>query len=486
VVWGGNATFSVMVTDVGPLTYQWRLNGTNLPNNIITTVAGNGIATYAGDGGLATKASLNQPQGVAFNAAGNLFIADNNNDRVRMVDMNGIITTVAGNGVGAGSGGGSLSGDGGAATKAGLYRPNNLAFDMSGNMYIADIFNQRIRKVHTNGNISTVAGSFGPGFLGDGGPAIVAAFYNPACVALDSTGNLFIADLFNSRIRKVDTNGIITTVAGGGGMNPGEGGAATNAALSTPQGVALDAGGNYYIADTLNNRIRKVDTNGIITTVAGKGSGTYGGDGGSATNAYLSQPWGMTVDAAGNMFIADLANNMIRKVATNGIITTVAGNRVPNFSGDGGAATNASLDNPACVALDAAGNLFIADWKNNRIRKVLYTTHPTLALYNVSTTNAGNYSVIITSASGSVTSSVASLTLQLPPLAPLFTASNGLCTFTWSAVSNQTYQLQSATNLAAPVWLDLGSPVTDTSNAVSASDTVGADSQRFYRVRLWP
>ena len=471
--WGGTATFSVQATDVGPLTYQWQLNGTNLQNNIITTVAGNGMGTYAGDGGPATSASLNEPQGAAFDAAGNLYIADNNNNRVRKVDANGIITTVAGNGVGAASGGGSLSGDGGAATQAGLYRPNNLAFDAAGNMYIADIFNQRIRKVDTNGRISTVAGSFGPGFLGDGGPAIVACFDYPASVALDSSGNLFIADLANSRIRVVDTNGIIRTMAG------------TFGNLSHPQGVAIDASGNCYIADTYNGRVCRVDTNGSFTTVAGKGNG-YGGDGGAATNAYLNQPWGVTVDAAGNMFIADLHNNKIRKVAADGIITTVAGNFFPGFSGDGGAATSASLNSPACVTLDAAGNLFIADWKNNRIRKVLYTSHPSLTLNNVTPTNAGNYSVVITGAAGSVTSSVAALTLQLPPIRPVFTPANGTFNFTWNAVSNRSYQLQYSVDLTTTNWLNLGSPITATSNSVSTSDVLDSGQQRYYRVRLVP
>lgn len=484
---GDNAAFGVMVTGVGPFTYQWRLKGTNLPNNIITSVAGNGTNAFSGDGGSATNASLNQPQGVAFDAAGNLLIADNNNDRVRKVDANGIITTVAGNGVGASSNGGSFSGDGGAATDAGLFRPNNLAFDASGNMYIADIFNNRVRKIDTNGIIVTAAGSFGPGSFGDNGPATSAALNLPASVALDVVGNLFIADLANSRVRKVDTNGIITTVAGKSGIGfSGDGGPATNAMLNSPQGVACDAIGNFYIADSYNRRIRKVDTNGIITTMAG-GGGKFPGDNSAATNALLNSPWGLALDSVGNMYFADKDYCTIRKINTNGIITTVAGKPLmAGYSGDGGVATNASLNAPACVALDAAGNLFIADWNNNRIREVHLAGSPTITLSHVSITNAGNYAVVITSPSGSVTSGVVTLTLQLPPITPTFTSSNGLCTFTWGAIAQRKYHLQSTTNLATPNWIDLGSQITATSNSISTTNAVGPDEQRYYRVRLVP
>ena len=212
----------------------------------------------------------------------------------------------------------------------------------------------------------TVAG----GNVGDGGPATNASFNNPGGVAVDTAGNLFIADTYNNRIRRVGTNGIITTVVGGGGNGIGDGGGATNANLYWPMGMAVDASGNLFIADSAFNCIRKVDTRGIITTVAGNGTYAYSGDSGPATNASLSNPYGVAVDTSGNLFIADTFNNRIRKVNTNGTITTVAGTGTNSYSGDGGAATNASLYCPMGLAVDASGNLFIADTGNYRIRKV--------------------------------------------------------------------------------------------------------------------
>ncbi len=286
-----------------------------------------------------------------------------------------------------------------------------------------------------NGIITTAAGNGINGYSGDYGQATNASLslsadadpFAPSGVALDASGNLFIADVDNGRVRKVDNNGIITTVAGGGHYGLGDGGAATSASLVQPSGVAVDAFGNLFIADTYNNVIRKVDNNGIITTVAG--GGHYGlGDGGAATNASLVQPSGVAVDASGNLFIADTWNNRIREVDPDGIITTVAGNGSLNYSGDGGQATSASLAGPSGVAVDASGNLFIADTGNFRIREVLlFASQSTLTLCNITTNNAGNYTVIITNFYGSVTSSVASLMvraedLQITP-ATGFTAS---------------------------------------------------------------
>ncbi|MGO9538588.1 MAG: HYR domain-containing protein [Limisphaerales bacterium] len=435
VMAGGTATFSVTVSATCPSTdntnqstYQWQLNGTNLLNGIITTAAGNGINGYSGDYGQATNASLSlsadadpfAPSGVALDASGNLFIADVDNGRVRKVDNNGIITTVAG-------GGHYGLGDGGAATSASLIGPSGVAVDASGNLFIADTWNNRIREVDPDGIITTVAGNGSYGYSGDGGQATSASLAGPSGVAVDASGNLFIADTYNNVIRKVDNNGIITTVAGGGHYGLGDGGAATSASLVQPSGVAVDAFGNLFIADTYNNVIRKVDNNGIITTVAG--GGHYGlGDGGAATNASLVQPSGVAVDASGNLFIADTWNNRIREVDPDGIITTVAGNGSLNYSGDGGQATSASLAGPSGVAVDASGNLFIADTGNFRIREVLlFASQSTLTLCNITTNNAGNYTVIITNFYGSVTSSVASLMvraedLQITP-ATGFTAS---------------------------------------------------------------
>ena len=479
VIYGGNATFSVMVTGVGPITYQWQYNGTNLSNNIITTVAGKGSSlSDTGDNGGASGAGIYLPYGIAMDKSGNIFIATGAN-RVRKVDNNGIITTVAGGGSG---------GDGGAATNAKLIAPFGLALDKSGNLFIADSGNNRIRKVDTNGLITTVAGG---GAGGDGGLAVNASLNSPYGLAMDTSGNFFISEFQAHRIRKVDTNGYISTVAGSGTAQPfsGDGGPATSANIDQPWGVAVDTNGNFYIADYQHARIRKVGTNGIINTVAGNGTQSYAGDNGAATSASLYLPTGVAVDTSGNLIIADRRNQRIRMVGTNGIITTVAGNGYYNgisggFAGDGGVATNAELATPTSVVADDCGNLFIADSVNGRIRKTGNTQGRTLRLNNASMANAGNYQLVVTNSGGSVTSSVVSLNLQLPPVVPVFSAASNAVTFTWSAISNLTYQLQSATNLTAPAWQNLGSPVTATNGTVSTLDIPAGVPQRFYRVQL--
>jgi sugar lactone lactonase YvrE len=348
-------------------------------SGIISTVAGNGSPGFSGDGGLATSAGLNYPGDVAVDASGNLYIADIGNQRIRKVSPGGIISTVAGNGSR------GFSGDGGVATSASLNNPIGIAVDASGNIYIVDNGNYRIRKVSTSGIISTVAGTGSGGFSGDGGPATAATLYNPYGVAVDGSGNLYIADYQNQRIRKVNTSGIISTVAGNGSFGfSGDGGAATAASLNAPYGVAVDASGNLYIADYGNHRIRKVNTSGIISTVAGTGSQGFSGDGGAATSAKLNYPSDVAVDGSGNLYIADASNQRIRRVFISGNITTVAGNGSFGFGGDGGAATSASLDSPRGVVLDGSGNLYIADYGNHRIRKVSGLTNGSLAITGVS------------------------------------------------------------------------------------------------------
>jgi uncharacterized protein (TIGR03437 family) len=336
-------------------------------NGVVSIFAGNGLTTGGGDGGLAIGASLSYPAGLAFDSSGNLYIADTYNSNVRKVDTNGIISTVAGDG-----GQGGFAGDGGPATKALLQNPAGLAVDHSGNLYIADRGNNRVRMVAAStGIISTIAGSNASGFSGDGGPAAKATFTYPTSIAIDSSGNLYIADANNCAIRMISSAGIITTVAGTGGQwgYSGDNGKATNAKLSGPTGVAMDASGNLYIADAGNERIRRVDSSGIITTVAGTGTAGFSGDGGAATAAMLSAPRAVATDASGAVYVADLDNHRIRRFVPGGNIATFAG--TATSVGDGGPSTQARLTGPWGIAVDSTGNLFIADRLDNRVRKVI-------------------------------------------------------------------------------------------------------------------
>jgi uncharacterized protein (TIGR03437 family) len=434
---------------------------------LITVIVGNipvfgqsvayAIAGYSGDGGPGTSAQLNRPAGIALDDGGNLFIADQGNDVIRKLTPEGIITTAFGSHTE------GFSGDGGLAASASFNSPEDLAFDAQGNLYVADSANYRIREVGRSGGISTVAGSGAYRFSGDGSPAVTATFNRLEALTVDSTGTLYIADTYNQRIRKVTKDGIITTFAGTGEAGfSGDDGAATSAQLNYPLGVAVDNVGNVFIADYSNSRIRKVTPLGVITTVAGTGSFDYSGDNGPAKGASLNKPDAVAVDAANNLFIADSGNfrirevspagiistfagtghqgilgdgvpatsadfyslsditvgpagdvyildfgllrrvtadgvittiaggsfdgvfadalgnvyvadageNVIRKVGPSGLAITVAGSGKPGLSGDGGPATEALLDAPVAVALDKLGNVFIADFHNNRIREV--------------------------------------------------------------------------------------------------------------------
>jgi trimeric autotransporter adhesin len=357
------------------------------PSGIISTVAGNGVAGFSGDGGPATDAELNNPLGVSVDSAGNIYIADSSNNRIREVSPNGIISTVAGAGVG-------IPGD---DTYTGLNGPSSMALDAAGNLYIADRDNMRVEKVTPGGIITTVAGNGTQGSSGDGGPAASAQLYLPTGVTLDTAGNLYIADFANGRIRKVSPGGLITTyaalsqssepsgvatdtagnvfftdedlravqsVSAAGGVTTiagngiesfgGDGGPATAAQMNLTNGVAVDASGNVYIADLVNSNIRKVSPQGIISTLA----------------VNVLYPAGLAVDASGNLYIADNGNNRIVKASPDGTVQTVAGSGGQGFSGDGGPAISAQLNRPAGVAVDGAGNIYIADSGNVRVRKV--------------------------------------------------------------------------------------------------------------------
>ena len=335
----------------------------------IGTVAGVGVNGYTGDGGQAVCAELSYVQnGIATDGSGNVYIADYSNNVIRKVTVSsGIITTIAGNGTQ------GYNGDNIAATTAELWSPNGVAVDASGNVYIGDYLNNRVRKVTVStGIITTIAGNGTGGYNGDGIAATNAQLSAPMQVAADASGNVYIADFNNIRIRKVMAGtGIISTIAGSGGYGyTGDGGQATAATMESPVGVALDGSGNVYIADWRASVIRKVTvSSGIITTIAGDGTQNYSGDGGAATAAKLNQPNGVAIDASGNVFIADRYNNRIRKV-TGGIISTYAGNGTGGFNGDGIPATNAELSFPTGVAVDGSGNVYINDEFNERVRKV--------------------------------------------------------------------------------------------------------------------
>jgi sugar lactone lactonase YvrE len=337
-------------------------------DGVITTFAGNGAAGFSGDGGPAIQASLRTPVGVGVDAQGNVYIGDISNNRVRRVGTDGIITTIAGNG------NSGFSGDGGPATQATFRNMDGIAVDPIGNVYVADRANDRIRRVGTDGVITTVAGNNGVGFSGDGGPATQARMdiYFGGGVAVDAQGNLYVSDTNNHRVRRVSPDGVITTFAGGGtpAAGIGDGGPATQARLNSPQGLAADASGNVYIADRFNNRIRRVSPDGVITTIVGTGQSGFSGDGGPATQARLNAPYGVAVDAKGNVYIADTGNHRVRRVGPDGVIVTVAGTGTAGFSGDGQWATGARLNNPVAVAVYGRGTVYVADRGNNRIRMV--------------------------------------------------------------------------------------------------------------------
>ena len=409
------------------------------PGNTAQGLAGTANTVgYSGDGGAATSATLASPAAVAYDKSGNLYIADANNHVIRSVSAAGIITTVAGTGVE------GFGGDGGAATSAQLDTPTGVAVDASGNLYIADSHNQRIREV-SRGTISTIAGNGTAGYSGDGAAATTATLFLPQAVAVDAGGNVYIADTGNFVIRKVSA-GFITTVAGDGvQMYSGDGGPATSAGLDTPTGVAVDASGNLYIADSHNQRIREV-SGGVINTIAGNGTLGYGGDSGAATSATLAKPRGVSVDASGNVYIADTENNVLRQVS-NGFINTLVGTGQQGYSGDGGAAISAVLNTPRAVAPDALGNVAFADSSNQLVREVAL---PLLGFGNQAVGSVSAAKSLTISNTGSASMQVQSLTFT----GGFGLASGGSCgatPITVAAGSSCTVQVAFAPTLAGVV-----------------------------------
>jgi sugar lactone lactonase YvrE len=321
---------------------------------------------FAGDGGPATAAQLYHPRAVAFDRLGNVYIADALNQRIRKIDTSGVIRTLAGNGVE------GYGGDGGPALQASFNQPHGVAVDSRGNVYIADSGNNRIRVVTPQGAVRTVAGNGLPGATGDDGPAANAQVKDPKSLFMGPNDQLYIADTGNNRVRKINlATGKISTVAGvtRAGAD-GDGGPAIRAALNSPRGVWV-VGGNVYIADSDNHKIRRVNSDGIISTIAGTGLAGWTGDGGRASDAALYDPRAVAVDSEGRVFIGEETGGRIRRIDRSGIISTIAGNGTAGFAGDGGPAAAAVFDHLRSIALDRSGRLWIADTSNNRVRVII-------------------------------------------------------------------------------------------------------------------
>lgn len=347
-----------------------RIRKVDVKTGIITTVAGRGDDSFDGDGGNALQAALSRPNALVLDGVGNLFIADGDNNRVRMVDsVTGIITTVAGTGAL------DFSGEGVAATRGRLFFPDGILLDSSENLIISDSAAGRIRQFNTNSQlISTIAGSLTAKNFGDDGPAIEAFISLPTDLTFDNAGNLLFADTNAGDIRLIESGtGTIRHIAGNRDFGfSGDGGDALNATFAAPTGVAVDKAGNIFIADTLNNRVRRIDAQtNIITTVVGTGEEGFDGDGEDAADALLSEPTSLAFDSEGNLYIGDYENFRLRRVdAQTNIITTVAGTGDPDFSGDGGPATEAAITGISDIIFDRQGNIYIADQFNNCVRRI--------------------------------------------------------------------------------------------------------------------
>ena len=327
------AVFTVLLGDVG--------------DRYIFTFAGTGEAGDGGDGGPAAKAQLSEPRGLAVDGSGNLYVADSGNHRIRRIDAEGVITTIAG------TGDRGFGGDGGPAAEAQFASPSGLATDELDNLYVADSGNHRIRRIDAEGVITTIAGTGDRGFSGDGGPATEAQFAAPSDLAVDGAGNLYVADFGNQLIRRIDAEGVVTTIAGSGpgfrvGGPLGDGGPATEAQFVAPSDLAVDGSGNVYVTDSRGIRIRRIDAEGVITTIVGSGpdssQGGYSGDGAPATEAQLSEPRGLAVDGSGNLYVADSGNQRIRVIRPPGERNPVT-NEFPHFANGDSTASDLVLVN---------------------------------------------------------------------------------------------------------------------------------------------
>lgn len=362
----------------------------NLDAQIINTIAGNHASGYSGDGGPATSASIFNIDGIVVDKNGNVYISDANTHVIRKINTSGIISTFAGTGVA------GFSGDGGPATSAKLNQPAGLEIDSLGYIYVADCNNNRIRKISPAGIISTVAGTGVSGFSGDGGPATAAKLKGPYDIAIDTSGNLYFSDYGNLIIRKIDPAGIISTYAGNtfwGNGYTGDGGPATSAQLNGPAEIDVDIAGNLYINDRGNYVVRKVDVNGIINTIIGVHAQGAAGDGGPAIAAYLNYVIGLEVDIKGNIYLSDAGNSTIRKVDTSGIIDKFAGTQgTQGYSGDGGLAQSAKLYWPAAITSNYNQDIFFSDNGNYVIREIsdCFLAIPEICMVQVDSSSTNN------------------------------------------------------------------------------------------------
>ena len=318
----------------------------------VITLAGSGTAGPADGAG--TAAQFNKPDGVAVDSSGVVYVADENNHRIRKITPAGVVSTLAGSGTA-----GNTNGTG---TAAQFSYPRGVAVDASGTVYVADMGNQRIRKITAAGVVTTLAGS-SSGYVDATGTS--ARFNTPQGVGVDSSGNVYVADSINRRIRKITAAGVVTTLAGSGAAGFADG-TGTAAQFNTPWGLGVDSSGVVYVADTINNRIRKITAAGVVTTLAG--SGAAGPADGTGTAAQFNNPSGVAVDSSGNVYVADWSNHNIRKITPSGAVTTLAGSGVSGFADEPG--TAAKFSSPWSVAVDSSGSIYVADSVNNRIRKI--------------------------------------------------------------------------------------------------------------------
>jgi streptogramin lyase len=474
VIVGQSATFSVGVAGTGPFKYRWQLNGEDIAP--INTIAGNGNPGFSGDGQLGTAATI-LPGSLAVDIVGNLYIADINSGRIRLLHTNGIIETVAGGGPAY-----SMAEEGGSALAFGFGELRGIALDKNGALFIADNTLNRVFRMDTNGTIRTVAGNGKQGFSGDGGPATNASLNWPDGLTIDGVGNLFIADTFNFRVRKVDPNGIISTVAGDGLPSyPFNGVPATNTAM-IPNAVAVDEIGNLFIADNDSGNIRRVDSLGLITMVY-----SWTNHNEFTPNGFV--PVAITTDTTGNLFVADWADLQILKIDPAGQLLARAAGRgagvpgPPTSSGDGGQATLARLKYCQCVVLDQSGNMYISDFY--RVRKVTYRREPILDIPAVGYQDAGNYTVVVEGPSGVITNASASLRVLAKPGTLRATSGSGTTGTVISGSADKVYIIESTASLIPPVaWTPIFTNGVDAMNNWTITNgPVTQPSARYFRMR---